>query len=96
MRRIDTPVHNPRRALGLVLVALTVVVAAGIAVMRLAAADHYTRAEYVADCTRQGTAVRSCGCRYDALLGRLGRRQVDAMEHPSRGARAAAIAFFTC
>jgi hypothetical protein len=97
MRRIDSPVHNPRRALVIVLVVLAVVVAGGIALIRLTAADHYTRAEYVADCSRHGTSARSCDCEYDALVQAFGRKEMDATEHATaderRRAPAIAIAY---
>jgi hypothetical protein len=98
MRRIESPVHNPRRAIVIVVLALAVVVAGGIAAMRLTRPDHYTRAEYVADCARKGGNVRSCGCEYQALLEAFGRKEMDATEHATaeerRAAPAVAIAYF--
>ena len=80
MRGIDPPLTTARRAL-LLVAAIAVVVAGGVVAVRVTRPDHYTRAEYVADCTREGSDARSCGCDYDALLKLFGRRRMDASEH---------------
>ena len=98
MRRIDSPLHSPRRAPLIVLVALAAVGAGGIAVMRLTTPDRYTRAECVADCARTGESARSCSCDYDALIKTFGRTSMDATEHATaeerRRAPAIAIVSF--
>ena len=91
MRGIIRPLHTARRTL-LLVAAIAAAVAGGVLAVRLTRPDHYTRAEYVADCTRSASAARSCGCEYDALLKLDGRRQVDAMEHATAAERRAAPA----
>ena len=44
------------------------------------AGDHYTRSEWVADCTDGGANAATCGCIYDRLEARMSQADVDQLQ----------------